>query len=387
MVIKPIESVKATSRRINLLSPSNKKTVFISIILLISFLLGGCSPLTPRAVPQNRQAFNISLQSSEEEQLLLNLVRMQYGDRPYFLGVEGVTSQMEMSASISGRAEFTKSAIEGDQPGVGISSVANYLERPTLMYAPLQGEKFTTLLLTPVSIEKIYLLIQSGWSVARVLRVAVQSVGYIPNATNAARPSSSHAPEYKEFEAFAHYLRQLHLNDEVVLAGDKIDGVFCISIIVDKKKANPEHIAKLFGMLHVPTTYDRIILTGGNIDHASPNMLPITTRSFLGVMYYLSKGVMYSKKDISDGVVDQASYPDGRPFDWWIVTQGMIKIPSSFSAAMPKNANVAVHYRNRWFYIADNDSDSKQTIALVEQLFALQAGEVKGTAPLVTLSL
>jgi hypothetical protein len=51
----------------------------------------------------------------------------------------------------------------------------------------------------------------------------------------------------------------------------------------------------------------------------------------------------------------------------------------------PAAPYVAVQYRGSWFYISDDDLTSKSTFSLLMQLFALQAGEVKATGPILTL--
>ena len=50
------------------------------------------------------------------------------------------------------------------------------------------------------------------------------------------------------------------------------------------------------------------------------------------------------------------------------------------STSRPANAFVAVPYRGAWFYIADNDLESKSTFMLLTQLFNLQAGQIKTVA-------
>ena len=55
------------------------------------------------------------------------------------------------------------------------------------------------------------------------------------------------------------------------------------------------------------------------------------------------------------------------------------------SAEEPENASVKVYYRDAWFYIADNDADTKVTFALVSMLLTLQAGGTGGVTPMVTL--
>jgi hypothetical protein len=70
-------------------------------------------------------------------------------------------------------------------------------------------------------------------------------------------------------------------------------------------------------------------------------------------------------------------------FDWGEVTGGLMDIRSS--KQQPSNAYVAIDYRGSWFYIDDSDLTSKSTFSLLMQLFALQAGEVKSTVPILTL--
>jgi len=51
----------------------------------------------------------------------------------------------------------------------------------------------------------------------------------------------------------------------------------------------------------------------------------------------------------------------------------------------PEKAYVAVPYRGSWFYIADDDRNSKATFGLLNLLFSLQSATSKGKSPLLTL--
>jgi hypothetical protein len=52
----------------------------------------------------------------------------------------------------------------------------------------------------------------------------------------------------------------------------------------------------------------------------------------------------------------------------------------------PRNPAVAGRYMGWWLYVDNSDLTSKSTLALLGQLFALQAGrEVAGGAPVLTL--
>ena len=44
-------------------------------------------------------------------------------------------------------------------------------EKPTVLYAPLEGEKFVRQMMTPMNPDLLLLLVNSGWSLDRVFAV------------------------------------------------------------------------------------------------------------------------------------------------------------------------------------------------------------------------
>jgi hypothetical protein len=61
----------------------------------------------------------------------------------------------------------------------------------------------------------------------------------------------------------------------------------------------------------------------------------------------------------------------------------MCKVRSS--KRKPGNTFIAVPYRGVWFYIADDDLQSKSTFMLLSQMFNLQAGQTEDAGPTLTL--
>jgi hypothetical protein len=354
---------------------------YLSAIIIV-MLFTGCGAIGPRIVSDSRDGFNTALLNSEEQQLLLNIVRMQYGDRPYFLGVSSINASNSLTTSGSAAATWVTK-----QTGVsfGVAPSVSYTDAPTLTFNPLQGEHFTRQILAPISMENIYLFLQSGWSVARVFRVLVQSIGQLDNAGGSTRPSTSHVPVYKDYVEFVHYLRQLQLAGDVAIGGEISGNIFNIDIMSDKQHMNTPRVKKMLRMLGIKKWHGKIQLGENMIPGTKDIFLPMVPRSFVSVLYYLSKSVELNRREIEQGITASVPVlPDGSYFDWSKVTAGMMKVYQS--TLVPRNANVMVYYRNHWFYTADNDRDTKQTIALVEQLFQLQAGEMTGPQPLLTLS-
>lgn len=160
-----------------------------------------------------------------------------------------------------------------------------------------------------------------------------------------------------------------------------------IKLIVDKRFVNSPDIKKLYNMLGASSSNRRIHFVDNRLlAEANPydNIVFLQPRSFLDVLNYLSDAVDVPKELIDKGLVPAPRYPDGRIFDLKQMTQGLINIYRS-KRKPTCNVNVAVYYRNHWFYIKDNDVSSKRTFLLAQQLFHLQSGEIGKTSPVLTI--
>ena len=111
----------------------------------------------------------------------------------------------------------------------------------------------------------------------------------------------------------------------------------------------------------------------------------MVTRSLWGILFYVSHAVQVPAEHMKAGLVPVATLPDGRIFDWNTMTGDLITIRSS--PEPPKNAEIMVPYRDYWYYIADDDIQSKATFMLVTLLGTLQAGTEAndGGGPVLTL--
>ena len=67
----------------------------------------GCINYGPISLKSERSRYNLAIQKTNDEQLLLNLVRLKYRDTPFFMEVSNVASQFSLKsqASISAQLE------------------------------------------------------------------------------------------------------------------------------------------------------------------------------------------------------------------------------------------------------------------------------------------
>ncbi|MFQ5482996.1 MAG: hypothetical protein ACE5ER_09575, partial [Nitrospinaceae bacterium] len=255
-------------------------------------------------------------------------------------------------------------------------------ERPTVTYAPLQGEAFIKRFLAQIPLETVVLLARTGWSFERVLRVCLQKLGPLNNAPNASGPTPATAPDFERFVQAAKWLRSIRVRQglEVSLGTDgSIRGLVVRFKPTGLQMAETRQLLDLLGR---PRGTERLFFTSQAFPADKP-YLRMETRSLIGVMYYLSHGVQTSRADQEKGRVTVTLNAAGQPFDWNQVTGELMQVHSS--PVRPDNAMVAVNYRGWWFYLDDGDLNSKSTFSLLSQLFYLQAGDAKVVAPTLTL--
>jgi hypothetical protein len=345
-------------------------------IAALALIVAGCGFTGPRTLEIGRPLYNLAVQRTNTEQLLLNLVRLRYRDTPLFLQVASVSSSYEIETEAEAAVQ-----LEG-----GMRSIWNLffggrvMEVPTVTYTPLQGQAFVRQLMDGIDLETLLRLYHSGWGVDRIFRVCLQEMNDVPNAPTASGPTPSEAPEYEDFLEVVRALRRLQ-QQRVLELGSSADERELVLLVAPRSIDSPEWHT-VTRILSLPPGTDRFRLSIA-VRRTGPGHIQMVNRSLAGVFFYLSHGVEVPPEDEAAGRVTVTRYPTGEPFDWSTMTGDLLRVRSS--RVRPPNARIRARYRGAWFYIDDSDLSSKSTFALLSQLFALQGGDVPSTGPLLTL--
>lgn len=345
---------------------------------IVLMLAAGCTQFGPKIIEASRTDYNIAMRATESEQVLLNLVRLRYGDPPYFLEASALNTQFLIAPSVQ-----VSSNLDFDGGNTyGFLGRFAYEEKPTVTYTPLRGEDFVRRVLSRVSLETVLLLDASGWSTERVLRMCMEKLNGLDNAARASGPTPLDAPNVDSFNRAIDLLAELDRRGDLSLLrkqdGDKSSFVAKFS----ERAKGTNAFGVLAVLLGLDPALDEYALTLNQVSDRSRS-LNFETRSFSGVMYFLANSVEVPQSDIEAGRIAVTLDSGGEVFDWSEVTDGLMQIRSA--DYRPSDAAVTVNYRNHWFYIDDSDIDSKSTFALLGQLFALQSKGNAGAAPILTL--
>jgi len=318
--------------------------VLVSAILVVT-LLGACAQLGPQALVTGRPQYNIAVQQTESEQLLLNIVRQRYNDPVLFLDVTSISSGFSRGVNSSLLGAFGS----GSSNGVGTVG-GNYGENPYIFYAPNTGEKFVRQMLTPLDIGTVALVLQAGWSIERVLLL-------IGESTN------------NQFFEVAESLRDLQRNGQLIIGLEpgEHEGELVMVLIVTPDAVESASYLLVCKAIGIACDGQPLRLRQAFGTPADSKTLALATRSLFSAIYYLSRHVDAPEADIKAGIVSPAPDFNSEQAGTTSALKRLFHIRSSESE--PDSASVRV----------------LTTFALLSMLITLQSGDTKGITPLITL--
>lgn len=354
----------------------------IIFCLLLVIFLSNCSQFGPDFMQAGRNDYNKVLAQTDDEETLLNLVRLRYADNPAFLKVNSVSTSFNWKEGFG----LDGSIFESDAVGknnIGIRGNTEYIEKPTISYSPLSGADFVKNVLTPIDHQVILLLARSGWSLERILRLTINKINHIDNASEASGPTPTTSPDYAAFNKIAKDFRELQKTSKIAL-GYQLDGnPNDLALLIKKDFINDTEVENFLFDLNVNIKKNIIPITSNYFDSSSNDNIQLESRSLAGILFFLSHGVSIPADDIKEGRVTVTKNQNGEEFNWQDVMNDLFTVHTSKNP--PKKATIAVEYRGNWFFIKDNDMQSKYTLMLLNQIAALQSGQIEKAGPILTL--
>jgi hypothetical protein len=346
-------------------------------LMVLPLLLGACTQLGPRALSSGRPQYNVAVQETESQQLLMNIVRQRYSDPVLFLDVTSISSGYYREASAGVGGTFSS----GSNTGVG-SLGGRVSESPLITYAPNNGEKFVRQMLTPLDLSTVAMVVQAGWSIERVLLIVGASINHLRNTTAGISGQSG----FSEFQQVVSAMRDLQRAGQISAgtapAADK-DGVVRLSLLIAPEALQSPAYLTICEFIELECDGRPLILRQAIGISSDGQTMALATRSLFTAMYFLAQGVDVPVADAAAGFASSSDFSGDGLFGPPGSGETLFHVQSS--PEEPENAAVKIFYRDKWFYIADSDTDSKVTFALISMLVMLQSGETSTVIPLITV--
>ena len=359
---------------------------------LAALILGGCqtTKVGPKALRSFQGAYNEVITMNTDEQLLQNIVRLRYRDNPVFVEVNDITQSNGVDNS--GDSTLDKTFVGADAgkyvgKGIGKLGLASK-NSSTIKFSQLKGKDFVNKLMTPIQRPIVLSMMESGWRPERVFNLCVERVNNLYNAQTAGGPTPRFAPDYKPFYQWTDLLTRLY-RSHVIDLGEKPDTNFSDLYLVIHPKPGYEREISKFKELAGLKSSESWFKFKDNFADMSSTKLVLRCRTLLAMLFFLSQGVDVPEKEKLAGLVTTTKNPDGSNFNWSDISNRLLNVRFSESSKKmrPEGAYVSCRYRGKWFYISDNDAESKATFLMISQIFALQsAASYKPTSPTLVLA-
>ena len=309
-------------------------------------LLSGCAGIGPTTISRDRFDYTAAISDSWKRQMLFNMVRIRYGDAPVFLDVSSVISQYQIAGQISAGATFNNNPWSASE---FLGTTGNYVDRPTITYIPIIGDKFARSLMSPIPPPAILSLMQAGYPVDLVFRLLVQEVNGVRNRFGGEARAQSGDPRFysliekmrriQSAGAIGMRFRKTEKEEAslLVLRGGQTPGTEALS----------EEIRKLLGLDPQANQFQVVY---GAIPRDDQE-IAILTRSLLQVIVDLAAdievpAVHIEEKRVSPTHVEEVT---GRGEK----VAPLIRVQSS--SGKPADSFVSVPYRDSYFWIDDRD--------------------------------
>ena len=350
--------------------------------IIISIIAGvnGCTSIGPGTVARDRFDYTTALSDSWKAQMLLNVVKLRYADAPVFLDVASVINQYGFQGTVGVSGSWFQNPANSvlSTASQNVTAQGIYLDRPTITYSPLSGDKFARSLMTPIPPAAILSFLQAGYPVDLVLRLTVHAINGIHSRFGGSARTREADPE---FYPLVQRLRNIQQSGQIGLRVKKTPNQM-ESLMVFSKKANPEieaerdEVRKLLGL--DPQTNEFSVVYGSVA--ANDKEIAILTRSVLEILVDLSSYIDVPAANVEQKRTFPSPAPElvnGAP------VPGLVRIHSS--PHKPDDAFAAVPYRQDWYWIDDKDFASKRLFSFIMFLFTLTDSGEKQGAPIVTI--
>ena len=353
--------------------------------------------------------------------MLMNLVRMRYLETPVFLQISSITSSYSVNVDASASIDDVSGGATSSG-GVG----TGYSETPTITYSLPETREFFGRVLAPLSASQLGVLALSG--PGGILRMGVKKINRLENLNMYTGWQAEKPATYTEFEEAFALLEELEKESIIdfaialtfIKASSPFDRLDDTRAIPEAQQASMEfykdengkwvaYVGKKVPHLRFSSTSDqspkaqrlRELLGLSEQQYSFPivdgdfastekkriagnqvaaaldptakwKQVSLHNRSMGEVLMYASKSVQVPEEHVEAGLTINESD-----------AMGLLTIQSS--KTMPESAAVRVQYKGYWYYIRDNDLQSKLTLMRLNVMLSATVGTVPGSQPVLSL--
>lgn len=326
--------------------------------------LAACNGIGPTVIARDRMDYAEALAQTGKREMLLNIVRLRYGDMPTLLPADQLVTGYSLEGRINlGTDWFYPSFDLRDDVEIGVGGT--FSNHPTISYRTVRGSEYARTMLAPLPPDELLAMMIAGVPVDATLGLAVKSINGLG----------------QDDEAHAEMLALFRELREQGILGTHFEGRGVdrrVFLVIDDS-TDPEHdarIRRLLRLLRLDPALRRFQVVFGFGDSGGDE-IAIYTRSLYEILGFLAAEIEVPPPAVAAGRTYATS-----------VTVDRLSVPLRVRAVprRPEDAFVAVDYGGHWYFIDDGDFGSKRAFGVLMLLAAIMEGAQRSsTVPVIAI--
>jgi hypothetical protein len=299
------------------------------------------------------------INTTEDQQMLMAIVRNRYGETMSMLAVTNVTANIRFAASAA--AEVGIGPPQSYETNLTpLSGGLAYEDNPTISYTPVEGADHFDRLMSPVPLNIFVIFARSVKSSRLPFLMITRSINELRNPEFIRSPLSEPDPRF---------LRLVDLMMGLIETGNlgwerdpHEEAQFSI-IIRDRTRTRSKEIREFLELLDLPQklvdSKSIVLPVFHSIEKPVSEGIAVTTGSIYDLIEILSASIDVPEEHRRSGLA--VNYP---PMGFAGKDVRIFR-----STELPANASVAVKYRHAWFYIDETDQNTKLMFRILRTLW------------------
>jgi len=356
----------------------DRRVFTLTTLCLVLWVLSGCAVVGPRSISMGRADYNEAINKTDDDQMLMSIVRGRYGETFSLLAVTGVAANVRFGAKAGVEVGFGPNE-NYDGNLVPFSGGLAYEENPTITYAPVQGEQYIRQLLSPIPLDILLLLVRSMTEQGPIITLLVSRINDLQNPDFLPAPSAEPDPRFMRHVELVTELHRAGVMRWVLDSRKEVEFDVVLSGYAPKYSQTVREYLALLGLpMPADESKDIVLPVYFAVKGRELGGIGISTRSTLDLIEILRATIELPQKHKRAGLA--INYPP-------IGRAGKdIRIRSSTDK--PKTASLAVRYRGYWFYIDETDQPTKLFFRAMRLFWSVSiagSADARTAAPVLTI--
>jgi hypothetical protein len=354
------------------------RSVRCAVALATALALTGCGSFGASYLRADQVDYARALGDAKKREMLAMIVGLRFGDQPSLISVTQIIAAYQFGASVGPTLQAGDEKVAGTLASA--TGSVSYANRPTFTYAPTTGEAYANAYIRPLPASLVLPLADSGIPVDLLLRLSVQSIGGLQNDTPLGGPQSDGSPGFFEL---LRVLRRLQQAGKLTFRYSEDDKhVGHIYLVMggqsgDDDRVSAANIARVRQLLNLRPGSSQYEIGYGAIGNGGTDVVPIVTRSILGILSNLGAQVQVPEADIASGATTPTVQLIGGETRPTVIVH--------VGERAPADAYVSVRYENHQYWIERTDFDSKYAFTVLQNLIALAEASESSKTPVLTI--